>query len=214
MMINLTAAFSLRCAECGYLGVNQVNIFEINKPKIFHCRCGRQKYKVKRTNNQIKMVFDCLICGCEHIINLSQKLFWSSELNSIICPRTNRELGYFGNYEKIRKILYKQRQDLKDMADKSGLNDFVSPGVLLEIMDYLHDLASRKALYCECGSKEIYIDLFDDSIRLFCNICNNYTIIPASSEKDLKEIQSLQEIELKMPKEKDPNNSKDPWINI
>ncbi len=214
MVIKFSAAFSLRCVNCGCSNINRVNIFELNPVKKYECKCGEQIVEIKKSGKNIEFNIICMLCDYKHTINISQNKFWSDTLNNLVCPQTNRKIGYFGTYKKIKDILNREEQDLKAMANKSGLDDFKSPEIVLDILDYLHDIAARENLYCECGSHNIYIDLFSDSIKIFCNFCDNFILIPATDKKELEKVKSFKEIILSFSNGENSDNPKDPWINI
>jgi len=80
------------------------------------------------------------------------------------------------------------------MANELGFDEFADPEVMLEILDYLHDIAATGGLYCECGSHNINIELFSDKLELSCNSCSAVKQIPASKRADLDAIKKLDEI--------------------
>lgn len=46
------------------------------------------------------------------------------------------------------------------MANDLGFDEFVNPEIMLEVLDYLDDIAASGRLYCDCGSHNINIELF------------------------------------------------------
>lgn len=219
MVIELSTAFALRCAGCGNIKIDQINIFQLSGKKGYRvcCDCSNEKSIIKRKRKKIEISYYCIICDHEHKKIIPEKNFWlKNTYNALVCPHTDLNLGYYGSYKKINKLLKKQQEDLDSMANELGFDDFANPEILLEVLDYLHDLAARGDLSCECGSYDIYIDLASDKVRLSCGYCNSEMIIPAAIREDLIQLKNSGELQLKSSSETNNStgNSRDPWINI
>ena len=214
MVIELSTAFSMRCSDCGHLEINQVNVFQILDKKSIYCDCGNKKCTIKRKGSKyVEITYYCIICDYEHSVIITQDKFWATHTyNAVECPNTNLNVGYYGSYKLINKVLKKQQEELDAMANELGFDDFDNPEVMLEVLDYLHDMAARGDLFCDCGSRDIYIDLASKKVKLTCGYCNTSIVIPASSKEDLSNLKNLKKVELKV-QSGNPNNIS-PWINI
>ena len=82
------------------------------------------------------------------------------------------------------------------MANDLGFDEFVNPEIMLEVLDYLDDIAASGRLYCDCGSHNINIELFSDRLELSCNNCYAFKQIPAAKKDDLEAVKKLDEIKV------------------
>lgn len=198
MLLEQSTSFAMRCAECGRLEVNKINIFQLSgKQEVsLKCECGTHKATISSKGSRyITINYFCIICDREHTAIFPKSVFWSKKhLNSIRCLETDLNLGYFGSYKLISEELERQQEELNSMADDLGFDEFVNPEVMLEILDYLHDIAAKGGLYCECGNHNINIELSSDKLEIFCNNCYASRQIPASKRADLDAIKKLDEI--------------------
>ncbi|MFW5991590.1 MAG: hypothetical protein ACOCQN_00165 [Halanaerobiaceae bacterium] len=198
MVIEKSTAFAMRCPTCGRLDVEQINIFQLSGDGevVFRCDCGTTKATIrKRGGSYISVNYYCIICDKPHSIVLPKNIFWSRKhLNTLHCLDTDLNLGYFGSYRLIREELERQQEELNSMANELGFDEFADPEVMLEILDYLHDIAATGGLYCECGSHNINIELFSDKLELSCHHCNARLKISAAKRADLDNIKKMDEI--------------------
>lgn len=212
MVVELSIAFVMRCPDCGRLGIDKVNIFQLSGKEGYdiYCNCGSKKAVLKRKKSgQIIANYQCIICDHSHSIVINKDKYLSNNsINSLYCPKTNLNLGYYGSYNLIKAELDRQKRELDIIADEMGLDDFIDPELMLDCLDYLHDLSAGGNLYCECGCHDIYIELFYDRIELTCNNCDASLTIPAGGKKDLGKLKIMDEIVL------DLKHSRGPWINI
>lgn len=202
MVIELSTALAMRCPICGRLDVHQLNVFQLleDEPHNFYCRCGSNKASITRKGGRyIAVDYYCIICDEEHTIIIPRKLFWSrNRLNSLLCLETDLNLGYYGPYKLIKVELDRQQQELDLMANELGFDDFADPEVMLEMLDYLHDLAAAGGFYCQCGNHDINIELFSDRLELSCNNCGSFMQVPASCSGDYNSLKELGEIVIKL----------------
>lgn len=198
MLLELSTAFAMRCSECGRMELNIIDIFHLSgKQKVsLQCECGTHKAIISRKGSDyISIRYYCIICDSEHNIVLPRKVFWSKRhLNSIVCFESDLNLGYFGSYKLVNEELERQQEELNSMANDLGFDEFINPEIMLGILDYLHDIAAKSSLYCECGNHNINIELFSDRLEISCNNCFAVKKIPASTREDLDKIKKLDEI--------------------
>ncbi|AZO93909.1 hypothetical protein [Halocella sp. SP3-1] len=210
MVVEISTAFAMRCPACGRLEVHQLNIFQLSGEKEldFYCECGKHKAAVKRKGSRyISIKYYCIICDLEHTKVMPSNIFWSKKhLNSLVCLDTDLNLGYFGSYRLIREELDRQQEELNSMANELGFDEFADPEIMLEILDYLHDIAATGGLYCECGSHDINIELFSNKLELCCSNCNSVKQISASSKEDLTRLKTLDEVVIKLAAGKSKNS--------
>lgn len=209
MVIELSTTFAMRCPGCGRLEVDEINIFQLlgKKELTIHCECGTHKATLRLKGSRYVVIeYYCIICDHEHSAVFSRKQLWTQNyLNSIFCLDTDLNLGYFGPYKLINKELERQQEELNSMANDLGFDEFANPEIMLEILDYLDDIAANEGLYCECGSHNINIELFSDRLELSCNNCYSIRQIPAAKKADLEAIKKLDEIKVNLSTTKSKN---------
>jgi Zn finger protein HypA/HybF involved in hydrogenase expression len=202
MVIELSTAFAMRCPTCGRLDIDQLNIFQFSGSgaRDIYCECGTRKASIqKKGTSYISIRYYCIICDSEHNCILPKRVFWSrKQLNSLACLDTDLNLGYFGSYRLIKKELDRQQEELNSMANELGFDEFVNPEIMLEVLDYLHDIAADGGLYCECGSHDINIELYSDKLELSCNKCHSIRQILASKQDDLDNLKKTDEVIIKL----------------
>ncbi len=209
MLIDKNIALAIRCSKCGLLDIHQLNIFHLSGQKkvSLRCECGHQKINLYREKDDINLSPYCLVCGKRHDINLDHKKFWTKNtVKSLNCPRTGLNLGYYGPYYILQSKIDRQQKELELLAAGLGFDDFTDPEIMLSVLDLLHDFAANGSLNCECGSKDIGIDLSEDEIHLNCFQCPGRLNISAVNLADLKFLENLTEIVLKYKSNKSPLN--------
>ena len=202
MVLEYSTAFAMRCPVCGHLDVEKINIFNFSgaSKHTIYCRCGSKKgIFTRKDSGNIALTYFCLICSSEHSLLITSLKFWSnSRLFSLHCLETELNLGYYGPYHMLNERISRQKQDLESLASELGFDDFDDPEVMLNVLDYLHDIAEKSGLYCECVSPDINIELFSDHINLGCGKCSNTYKISASTPEDLNKLKMSDELVLQI----------------
>lgn len=200
MLIKFATTTALSCPACGRLEREEVNIFElpVGQIKKLSCSCGAEKASLKRKeNSKIEINYFCLHCNKAHRILISSQNFWHAEtLTPLPCPETGLNPGFFGPSELLNSAVEKEKEELELMAAELGFDDFKNPDLMLQTLDIIHDFAADQALYCECGSDDINVELFSDKIQLSCNRCGAYLNIAAVDKIDLKNLKELNKVQL------------------
>ncbi|MGM0414097.1 MAG: hypothetical protein ACQEQP_02810 [Bacillota bacterium] len=207
MLIDKNIAMAVRCSKCGLLDIHQLNIFHLSGHKIvpLKCECGHQKISLFREKDEINLRPYCLVCGKRHDLKVDHKKFWTkSTVRSLNCPRTGLNLGYYGPYYILQSKIDRQQKELELLAAGLGFDDFQDPEIMLSALDLLHDLAAEGNLNCECGSKDIGIDLSEDEIHLDCLRCPGSLNITAVNLADLKFLENSKELVLKYEDNRSP----------
>ena len=209
MLINLSTTIALSCPACGRLERDKINIFElpVGELKQLSCSCGAEKASLKRKeDSQIKLNYFCLHCNTAHKVLFSSDIFWhSKKLIPLSCKETGLNPGFFGPPVLVETELKQEKQDLELMAAELGFDDFKNPDIMLQAVDFIHDIAAEGALNCECGSDDINIELFSDKIQLICNNCGSHLNVNAVSESDLQNLRQMNKVQLHTIQGK-PNN--------
>ncbi|AZR74037.1 hypothetical protein BBF96_11915 [Anoxybacter fermentans] len=198
MIIEYLTTISLRCPVCGRLDVHPINIFDFSgqRSKEIYCSCGYRKVKLETKNYKRYWVqFNCIICELEHTLFFTPSAFWGSKLLTIRCPDTDLKLGYLGPEILVQGEIQDQQQDLEAMIKDLGFDDyFCDPEVMLGVLDILHDIAEAGGLFCQCGNKNIDIDMYPDKIELVCRECQGMTMIKARTIADLEQLKETNKV--------------------
>ena len=198
MLIKISTTIALSCPACGRLEREEINIFElpVGKLKQLSCSCGAEKASIKKTDNsRVQINYFCLHCNKAHKINVSAHKFWhSKKLIPLSCRETGLNPGFFGKSTLVNEEIIKEKQDLELMAAELGFDDFKNPDVMLQALDFIHDIAEEGALSCECSSDNINIELFSDKIQLICNDCGALLNIAAVNKSDLQKLRQLNKV--------------------
>ena len=209
MLINLSTTIALSCPACGRLEKEKINIFELpaGELKQLSCSCGAEKAALKRKeNSQLQINYFCLHCNKAHKITVTAQEFWRSKnMYPLSCRETGLNPGFFGKSTLVNEEIKKEKQDLELMAAELGFDDFKNPNIMLQALDFIHDIAEEGALSCECSSDNINIELFSDKIQLICNNCGAHLNIAAVNKDDLNYLRQLNKVQLHSIQGK-PNN--------
>lgn len=209
MLINLSTTIALSCPACGRLEKEKINIFELpaGELKQLSCSCGAEKAALKRKDNsQLQINYFCLHCNKAHKVTVTAQEFWySKHLHPLSCRETGLNPGFFGPSSLVNEEIKNEKQDLELMAAELGFDDFKNPDIMLQALDFIHDIAAEGALSCECGSDDINIELFSDKIQLICNKCGSHLNIAAVNKNDLDNLRQLNKVQLHSIQGK-PNN--------
>ena len=201
MVINRFTTIAVRCLDCGPFTVEKINIFFLSGTDEYQvrCSCGHKKARISRSEGRkIEIYYYCPVCNREHRQLIPGTRFWSNaDEYPLVCRVTGLNLGYYGQHQLIKKRELEEKKEMESLVSEFGSDDFSNPEVILEVLDYLHDLAAQGALRCECGSVDINISLCNDKLKLLCGDCTNFIIVPASSREELNDLKTLPELELK-----------------
>jgi hypothetical protein len=180
--------------------IHDFSRFFFAKGKTVHinCTCGAVKLTVG-TKNHVSywLQVPCVVCETKHLIEVPGKSLWSGGVTCLSCQETGLELGHIGPESKISEMTSIREQELEALVDEfAGDGYFHNSEIMYEVLNCLHDIAERGALYCQCGNHKIEVDIFPDRLELHCKNCDSINIIYAETEEDLKVIQQVDNIEL------------------
>lgn len=201
MLVNTKIMLAMRCPECGKLEYNTLSRFEIGSGQSVEisCSCGATKLLASSKNKKdYCLQVPCVVCETKHLRQVSGRRLWSSgEVEYLLCQETGLELGYLGPEEKVQGLAQNYEEDLQVLAGEFKSDDYFSNSeVMYEVLNRLHDIAERDALYCQCGNRNVEVDVFPDRLELYCKECGSVNIVYAENEDDLKVIKMMDSIEL------------------
>lgn len=195
MLIDTSITIAYKCISCGSFDFFNISLFMLLSKGncVAPCRCKKSGITIDQEGeNSYFITFPCIGCGSEHVINIKKKDMISGRLRAFNCPETGMKICFIGRDDIVRKRVDGLEKEYDEIIDKYGYESyFKNTQVMFDTLNYIHDIALKGKLSCECGSSDADLKLFSDSILLKCGRCGCEKIIPAACNKDLKEIFSL-----------------------
>ena len=137
----------------------------------------------------------CLACAETHQVRLDRQKFWGEEICRFTCPDLGVEVGYLGSEQAVCKAVEDGRDRLESIANDLGFDDFFNhPEVMLEVLGHLHFLSENENLGCQCGNRQIEVDVFPDKLELRCEKCGSLLIVYAETQEDLAMVRRMPRI--------------------
>lgn len=201
MVIVTDTLLGMRCPECGKLDFHKISRFDFSgrKQVEIKCACGFVKLFISTRNRKDYLLqVPCVVCEARHVHSMTAGMLWSGEVDYLYCQETGLELGYLGPEEEVQALAAVLEENLDTLDDELGKEDeyFHNPGIMYEVLNCLHDIAEQGALYCQCGNRDVDVDIFPDRLELHCRNCDSVNIVYAETEDDLKVIREIDTIEL------------------
>ena len=188
MIVSTRTTVALRCVECGKLDFHDLSLFSFARTKAlkFPCACGRHKFTVGAKGNRFWLQFSCPLCESTHFLYFPRAEFWDPEVKDITCSETGADVGFFGLDKDVREFAQADnRRALEAAAEELGDDYFISPEVMYETLNRVHDLAEEGELSCLCGNFNVEIDILPDRLELHCPQCGRWRLVRAENEEDL-----------------------------
>ena len=79
----------------------------------------------------------------------------------------------------------------------NGSYDYFTNTYYFELINYIHDMAENKKIYCQCSSQDVAASLSSDKIELTCKKCGATYIVKAGDRKDLEAVKKMGSIIIK-----------------
>ncbi|MHB8171145.1 MAG: hypothetical protein ACYDG6_06325 [Thermincolia bacterium] len=200
MIIATNTVVAMRCPMCGNYGTHNLSLFAFSGKQTLQiaCSCGANKISIGTKNRKNFWVqVPCVLCETKHLLYSSHKQLWSGEVMTLRCTDTELELGYIGPEEKVLPLIAGLEEELDTMMDELDYDDyFHNPTIMMEVLNYLHDIAEEGYLYCQCGNCQIEVDVLPDRLELQCKECGSISVVYAENENDLELMRSMGVVEL------------------
>lgn len=202
MVIRAVTVLALHCARCGKIHFHEMSRFKLAQQtgRELICACGAlQGTLVSSGPRQCLISIPCVVCQKEHLVCLDGRQMWRSGTEKLYCKESNVELGFIGERETIAAMVADYKREFEQMV--SDYDDYVeNPEVMYEVLNYIHDIAEKGHILCDCGGSAIGAELLPDCIQLYCEKCGGQVVVPASTERDLAYVRSLEHIDLLTPR--------------
>lgn len=196
-----------RCPECGSGVKSIVGIFGLSAPMLkLKCPCGGSSMTIKKTNDdKIRLSVPCLVCRRDHDYVVSKELFFKNELFELPCSLSGFSLCFIGSGEAVSEALSKADEELAKVLKEAGAENLdifkeqAEPGEEIpaaQVYDIVRfivkELEAENAIRCNCSEGDYDIELFDDSVCVYCKNCGARQYISTAS---LAEAQAFLEID-------------------
>ena len=151
--------------------------------------CEKNSLRVSRQKKGIKVEIYCNSCEQYRKFNFTLKSLTRPGGHHIYCSECGLELGYLGSERDVKKTVLRHRQEVEILIKEMGLDDyFTNPLIIFELINYIHELAESKKIYCQCGSREVTASLMTDKIELTCKKCRSNLFCKFRDQKDLETV--------------------------
>ncbi len=162
-------------------------------------------FSVKRgSSGGMDLELFCVDCQKSHVFNLELKSLKKKGGNYIYCPQCQLELAFVGAKQDVAKVVDRRNREIEALVHEMGLDDyFKNPLVTYDMINYIHDMAESKKIYCECGSHDITATVNFDKIELFCKKCGSSYIINTRDKYDLERAKKARPIIIKQSESPD-----------
>ena len=197
-----------RCPECGCGVKSIVGIFGLSAAMLkLKCPCGKSAMTVKHTSDdKIRITVPCLVCRHDHTFTVSKNLFFKNELFELHCSLSGFGLCYIGNGEAVSDALSRADAELEQILSEAGAlgvdifrqqeSDGETALPAAQIYDIVRfiikELEAEHAISCGCTEGDYDIELFEDSVCVFCKNCGARKYVSTAS---LAEAQAFLEID-------------------
>jgi len=198
MLIDTRITIAYKCTSCGSFEFFNVSLFKLpgKKNGLYACRCKKSGIELKQEGENYYLVsIPCIGCGGEHTYLLTRRNILSGDLVVFSCPETGVVICSAGRDEAVRKKIDNLEEELDELMNMYGYESyFTNTQVMFDMVNRIHDIALSGKLYCECGSTDIEMIMLSECIFLRCRKCGGNKLIPASKNKDLKDILAKEQI--------------------
>lgn len=191
-----------RCPRCARLEMHQISVFGFSGRQTItiSCSCGYRKvsiYSFRHRSYYIRM--HCVACDLDHVWSASFADFWKSPVFVCQCVSSGIDVSYVCGPDEVNDVV--ESLNTQVPAEYLAVDDvrddfFVSPSIMVEVLNRIHILRDRGDIYCECGNGEPRIEVFGDRIELSCQDCGSLCIVYAENADDLEVIRDIDCISL------------------
>lgn len=202
-----------RCPECGCGVKSLVGIFGLSAPVLkLKCPCGGSSMTIKKTNDgKIRLRVPCLVCRRDHEFVISRDLFFKNELFELPCSLSGFSLCFIGGEKEVSDALRKSDEELAGVLAEAGAenldifknqDDPAEEMPVAQVYDIVRfiikELEAENAITCHCkDGGEYEIELFDDSVCVYCKNCGAKKYISTASLAEAQAFLEIDELKLK-----------------
>lgn len=200
MVIKTSTVCAVRCPACGKIEFYQLSLFSLGRARRYtlYCDCGAELLTLTaKRGGQCFMQIPCVVCNQHHHFAYHPKELWGGKLTVPCCPDTELEMAYVGPRQEVQKAVEEEEQELQALVDDLEQDEiFINPQVAYDSLSHLQNLMNRGKVSCQCGNRQIELELFPDRLELHCPTCGSVDIIYAETEEDLRCFKKVEEISM------------------
>ncbi len=201
-----------RCPDCGSGVKSIVGIFSLSADMLkLKCPCGSSSMTIKRTNDdKIRLNVPCLVCRRDHEYVISRELFFKNEIFELPCSLSGFSLCFIGNAKDVSTALEKADDELRAVLKEAGAEnldifkeqpDTTEEMPIAQVYDIVRfivkELEAENAIRCRCSEGDYDVELFDDSVCVYCKNCGAKQYISTASLAEAQAFLEIDELVLK-----------------
>ncbi len=175
MVIDFDRTAAYMCPSCGNMTFGAFSLFELSGGRgiSVSCGCGKTHLDIfPRSKTEYSVRLRCIICDEGHEFFVSLNDLMKQNCVDLACPDILIGLAYIGKQDAVRAAVSENEEYIRGIVSACGLEHTGKNGItILKALDKIQELSDNKALFCECGSSMIDIDVLEDEIILQCCKC-------------------------------------------
>ncbi len=201
-----------RCPDCGCGVKSIVGIFSLSADMLkLKCPCGSSSMTIKRTNDdKIRIAVPCMVCRRDHDFVISKDLFFKNELFELPCSLSGFSLCFIGNGDDVSAAIDRADDELRKVLKEAGAESLdifkeqpeqveeIPVSQVYDIVRFiLKELEEENAIRCNCSEGDYDIELFDDSVSVYCKNCGAKKFVSTASLAEAQAFLEIDELILK-----------------
>ncbi len=175
MVIDFGRTAAYMCPACGNMTYGNFSLFELSGGRgiSVSCGCGKSHLNiVPRTQTEYCISLKCIVCDKEHEFLIPLHEILKQDIIDLPCPDILIGLGFIGKADAVRAAVEDNEAYIREIVSACGLSHTGKNGItILKALDKIQELSDKGALFCECGSVMIDVDVLEDEIVLQCCNC-------------------------------------------
>lgn len=179
---------ALYCPACEKFQYHTFSLFELSSsPHPYNCDCGFTQGHISKIKQRYEVR---LLCPSGNRVRLlyTFREFWIAPLLTFYSAEEDEALGFIGNASAVKDAVATWNDDL------IRPDEFYAPEVMSAILVWLHRLAEKGKVTCNCKDPGVGLDVYPDKIELICSNCGSTMLIDAMTQDDVERLRSLAEI--------------------
>lgn len=194
MLLESDIHIGVYCGACVKYESHEISLFKLNKGKEVQIDSScSDEYLIIKTYDfkSFYLSIYCPLCNTKHVYKYTLSELIKNKLKGFKCELTKLDIIFVGDKNDIDEIVQKSNNEIDDIMTKCGFEEHIkNPHIMMKVLDRIHDIAEKGNLFCDCGSKEVDVNLFDDRIELKCMNCNSLNAIYTETNQDYKNIEN------------------------
>jgi len=172
-------------------------MFELSGSKgvSIQCKCGQSQMSIVPENkNNFTVSLKCLVCDEVHAFSLPFQSLAKRDCTEYACPNVMVGLVFIGREEAVQNAVIRNERYIEEVISACGLDHTGKNGVtMLKALDKIQELSDDEALYCDCGSNMIDVEVRENDLILECCMCGATVTLTADAirNSDFSQLEQL-----------------------